>query len=107
MPAFRSDRCVELREQLKLTQDDIAHQIGVSKKQVSAWETGQAEPRTDSLIALARLFSVSTDYLLGVTDEPGREGSEVISTEDRRILAIFRQLPQDLKDFILRQTFKK
>jgi transcriptional regulator with XRE-family HTH domain len=106
MPAFRSDRCVELREQLKLTQDDIAGKIGVSKKQVSAWETGSAEPRTDSLIALARLFSVSTDYLLGVTDDPNRGGSE-ISAEDRRILAIFRQLPQDIHDFILRQTFKK
>lgn len=105
MPTFRKERCIELREQLGFTQDDVAKHIRVSKKQVSAWETGQAEPRTDSLIALARLYSVSTDYLLGVTDKPN--GDDAVSVADRQILAIFRQMPQDIKDYILGRSFKK
>ena len=57
------------RHRLGLTQLELADRIGVSVSAVSAWENGSFEPNSNSLKKLSQLFSCSTDYLLGLTDE--------------------------------------
>ncbi|WP_417037478.1 helix-turn-helix domain-containing protein [Collinsella stercoris] len=57
------------RHRLGLTQLELADRIGVSVNAVSAWENGSFEPNSNSLKKLSQLFSCSTDYLLGLTDE--------------------------------------
>lgn len=57
------------RHRLGLTQLEMADRIGVSVNAVSAWENGSFEPNINSLKKLSQLFSCSTDYLLGLTDE--------------------------------------
>lgn len=59
-------RIKALRLQKKLTQAELAQQLGVTKSVISAYETGLRMPSYDILIRLARIFKVSTDYLLGV-----------------------------------------
>ena len=60
----------ELRESKGMTQRDFAAEFGVSKGTVGMWESGAREPRTiDEINRIADYFGVSTDYLLGRTEE--------------------------------------
>ncbi|MDO4356477.1 MAG: helix-turn-helix transcriptional regulator [Clostridia bacterium] len=52
------------------TQETVAIRLGVTKSVVSAYETSLRYPSYDILIRIARLFHVSTDYLLGVDTSP-------------------------------------
>ena len=56
----------ELRLRKNWTQAQLAGQLGVTKSVVSAYETGVRLPSYDILIHAARIFNVSTDYLLGL-----------------------------------------
>jgi transcriptional regulator with XRE-family HTH domain len=55
-----------LRKGLKLTQQQLAERVGVAKSVVSYYESGDRYPSYDVLIKLARIFHVTTDYLLDV-----------------------------------------
>lgn len=63
-----SERIKRLREQKKMTQSDLAKRLSLSRASVNAWELGISVPSTQYIVELASLFSVSTDYLLGVDD---------------------------------------
>ena len=62
------NRLHELRMSKKLQQEQVADKLGVTKAAISAYETGIRQPPYDILIAFAKMFHVSTDYLLGVSD---------------------------------------
>ncbi len=53
-----------LRKRDKVTQEDLADKLGVSRQSVSKWETGEAYPETDKLILLCDIFHVSLDELV-------------------------------------------
>lgn len=63
-----STRLRELRLNKGLHQEQIANLIGVSKSAISAYENGTGQPSFEILIRLANLYRVSTDYLLGQTN---------------------------------------
>ncbi len=63
-----SQRLTELRKEKNLSQDKLAKQLNIKQQTVSSWEKGEREPDFDMLITLAKVFNVSTDYLLGLTD---------------------------------------
>lgn len=64
-----STRLRQLRLDKRLRQEQVALLIGVSKGAISAYETDIRQPSYDVLIRLANLYRVSTDYLLGRTDD--------------------------------------
>ncbi len=59
------DRLKKLRIQHRYSQKDIALKINVSPAIISAYETGERTPSTEKILALAKLFHCSTDFLLG------------------------------------------
>lgn len=61
-----ADRIKSLREQMNMTQSNLAKQLGITRSSVNAWEMGISVPSTQYIVELAHLFNVSTDYLLGV-----------------------------------------
>lgn len=63
------DRLWSLRTAANMTQSELADTINASRRSVIKWESGQAQPTCDSIIALSMLFRVSADYLLGLTDQ--------------------------------------
>lgn len=65
-----SERVKMLREKNGLSQDAVGKIIGVKRYSVYAYEKGKCYPDVPHLIALADYFDVTTDYLLGRTDEP-------------------------------------
>ena len=58
----------ELRRQRKISQITLAKQLGVSKSVISSYENEIHSPPYDVLLQMARLFGVSTDYLLGASN---------------------------------------
>lgn len=61
-----ADKIKHLREQLGMTQSDLAKKLGITRSSVNAWELGISVPSTQYVVELAGIFKVSTDYLLGV-----------------------------------------
>lgn len=58
-------RLISLRVKYNFSQTDVAKQIGVTPATISAYENQERNPSLDKLIALADIFHVSTDYILG------------------------------------------
>ncbi|MCM1235309.1 MAG: helix-turn-helix domain-containing protein [Ruminococcus flavefaciens] len=77
-----AEKIKTLRMSNNLTQNDIAKRLGITRSSVNAWEMGISVPSTMYIVELARLFSVSTDYILGlehraVLDISGLDGESV------------------------------
>ena len=58
----------ELRLGRKVNQVELSQAIGVSKGIISLWENGLREPTLTNLVALAKYFDVSIDYLVGLSE---------------------------------------
>lgn len=69
MPSF-SKRVLELRKQRGLKQSELGEAVGLSHKAISTIESGTRSTTIEKMILLAQFFGVSTDYLLGLKDEP-------------------------------------
>lgn len=65
-----AERVYGLRAERNLTQRELGEAIGVSHKTISTIESGLRTTSFEKLILLAKFFDVSTDYLLGLKDEP-------------------------------------
>ncbi len=63
-------RLAELRRSHNLSQEELAEKLNVSRQAVSKWERAESSPDTENLIALARLYGVSLDELLGLRVPP-------------------------------------
>lgn len=78
LPGPTGRRITELRENRDMTIEELAARIGVNATTLGRIERGQTQKvGSDVLVALAREFSVSTDYLLGLTDLSDRKNYDV------------------------------
>ena len=59
-----AEKLYELRKKSNLSQEQLAEQLGVSRQAISKWESGQATPESDKLVAISNYFQVSLDYLM-------------------------------------------
>lgn len=64
-----ADKIKTLRISNDMTQSDVAKRLGITRSSVNAWEMGISVPSTMYIVELARLFAVSTDYILGLEHE--------------------------------------
>ena len=60
------DKIRTLRDTCGLSQSALAKKIGVTRSAVNAWEMGLSIPTAQDIVAMAQLFHISTDYLLGL-----------------------------------------
>ena len=65
-----SEKIQILRRDREWSQDELAEKLEVSRQSVSKWESGKALPDSEKILALAKLFDVSTDFLLRDEQEP-------------------------------------
>jgi HTH-type transcriptional regulator, competence development regulator len=84
------DRLRRLRLEKKLTQEELGKKINVTKVSISGYENGNRTPDTETLQKLADFFNVTTDYLLGRTDNPSPPESDI--PEELNTLAKINQL---------------
>ncbi|MGM9624095.1 MAG: helix-turn-helix domain-containing protein [Eubacteriales bacterium] len=59
-----ADKIIFLRKKAGWSQEELAERLNVTRQSVSKWESAQSTPDLDRILELARLFDVSTDYLL-------------------------------------------
>ena len=59
-----------MREDNEKTQADISEFLGVSRQQYGRWESNSNEISLHHMVALARYYGVSMDYLSGIIDIP-------------------------------------
>lgn len=65
----------EKRKRAKLTQPELAEEIGVSLTTLRRWEGGKTKPDSDNILLMAKILNTSTADLLGETDDPARPGA--------------------------------
>ena len=68
------DRVRALRKSMNLNQQELGEALGFSQKAISTIESGSRGTTIEKLVLLAEFFHVSTDYLLGITDDPAWRG---------------------------------
>lgn len=81
-----------LRLQNNLTQSQLAQKLGLTKSVVSAYETGLRLPSYDVLIHLAKIFNVSTDFLLGVENKHEIDLSGLSESEIEALLNLIKAM---------------
>ena len=69
----------QARKDAGLTQQQVADALEIERPSYARYETGDREPDNKTLIKIAKLFNVTTDYLLGLTDDPQFEQPETIA----------------------------
>lgn len=69
---YYTERLKELREDNDLTQEQVANALGLKREQYRRYETGINEIKASHIIKFAKFYQVSTDYLLGLTDDKDR-----------------------------------
>ena len=76
----------------------MADEFNVSQSTYNNWENSNTQPSIEQLIALARFFGVSVDYLVGNSDDVGTISYiSTLSPDERHILDVFSSLPSSLK----------
>ena len=86
-------RIKELRTSRGWTQAELARRLGITRNGVNSWEQGLSVPSPAYLVDLAKTFSVSTDYLLGVE----RLESLNITGLSKRDIAVLSELADRLR----------
>lgn len=74
------NRIRTLREDRDLRQIDVSNATGIDQKTLSNYETGKTNPDSFAIIKLAEFFGVTTDYLLGVSEENFYKKDNLISS---------------------------
>lgn len=80
MKIIFAEQLVKLRKEKKLSQEELANQLFISRQAVSKWETGEAEPDLGKIESVAKILDVPVEILLF-----GGEASEKTSEFKTRI----------------------
>ena len=62
------DRLKELRVERGISQMQLAKELKLSQSAVAKWELGKTEPTASAIIAVAKYFNETTDFILGITE---------------------------------------
>lgn len=85
-----SDRLFKLRLNKRLTQKALADMAGLSKNHLGRYERGLSEPSYDSLVRLAEVLGVTSDYLINGSTEDAAKAD----FEDMELLSMFKEVEQ-------------
>lgn len=64
-----NERIREVRNLNNISQVELAKKLGVTKQSVSNWENDNIQPSVEMVVKIAKVFSVTTDYLLGLENQ--------------------------------------
>ena len=100
-----SENLKKIRKEQNLSQEELADQLGVSRQAISKWESGQAYPEMDKIIALCNKFNVNIDDLLhnDIKEVKGEEESK--KKLNNSIYSFLKNITNTINMFS-RMTFK-
>lgn len=110
LPSTPQQRLQDLMKEHKITQAVLAKKIGVTESTLSRFINGTKDTLSlDQMIGIARIFNVSTDFLLCMTDVPDRKNYDIselgLSAEAARNLYTGRTNPQVVSRLLENRRF--
>jgi transcriptional regulator with XRE-family HTH domain len=86
------ERIRSVRESRGIKQEELAHLIGKHQKQIWEYEANRVQPAAAVVAQIAKELETTTDYLLGLTDDPNRipQTSEELSPAEQMLLQEYR-----------------
>ena len=94
-----SEKLVKLRKENKMSQEDLAASLDVSRQSVSKWESGQTYPEMDKLLAICKIFNVTLDSL--TNDEVDINNTE---NKDKNVIDSFFSFVKNTYNFIVNNS---
>ena len=80
-----------IRKQKEISQLKLANMLGVSRSTIAMWESGASQPDHETLIKLAKIFEVSTDFLLGVSSLDIAMDNDEISEQEKKLFELYQK----------------
>lgn len=100
----------ELRLDLKMTQAAFAESLGISKTTYNNYETGAREPGHKFIVDVALKYNVTTDYLLGLTNNPisasFESSHESLSLQEIKIVLAYRNAPKEIQEIVDKALYR-
>ncbi len=92
-------RLRKMREIRRMSQSTLGYLAGCGQTKISAYELGKSRPLFQTLVRLADALQVSTDYLLGRTDEMEQKITleDVLEDDEIELILKYRSLPREKK----------
>ena len=99
-------RIRELRISRKLSQQELADALKMSKSSINMYERGEREPGLDLLEAIADFFNVDMDYLMGKSDNPQKylyngANGVTLTADEETLLDMYRGFNDEGKEKLL------
>ncbi len=91
-------RLKELREHKNESQQKLAMILNISQTMISRYEKGQAYPDMDTLIAIARHYNISVDYLIEFSDDKLPYTKSNLPKQEQDLLFLFKRLDSAQKE---------
>ena len=83
-----ADRIRYLRDKAGMTQTDLAKRLGISRNAVNAWEMSVSVPTLSNVVEMSRIFHVTTDYILSISDKVLLDISELDNNERELVMKL-------------------
>ncbi|HET6607278.1 MAG TPA: helix-turn-helix transcriptional regulator [Rhodopila sp.] len=93
-------RIKALRREKGLSQDELAHRVGVSRSAVAQWETGRTGQVTGNLSRIAGALDASVEYLVYGDDK--RAAGTVMQGDELALLRLYRECDPEDRQMLLR-----
>lgn len=93
-----------------IKQSELASSIGISRQCITDFKSGRSLPSIQTLTLICKKLEISSDYLLGITENPAISNTASTATainpeleeKEKAMLSAFRQLLPETQDFVLR-----
>lgn len=101
-----AEKIMQLRKRKGWSQEELAERLDISRQSVSKWEGGASIPDLERIVAMSRLFEVSTDYLLKdeieeeQIQEPKEDAELESEPERRRLRSVSLEEANDFMDLV-------
>ena len=88
---MRGERLRQMREMRGYTQEELSHLLGFGDKEIWRYENSKSEPSGDKVAEIAKYLNTTTDYLLGLSDDPTNQlRHSDLSVIERRAISSWR-----------------
>jgi transcriptional regulator with XRE-family HTH domain len=89
---LRGERLKQIRTMRGYSQKSLAEALGTVQQQVAKWEIGMNDPSSDTLTRLVTILHCSTDWLLGLVDQPDEQLQVPgLSADERQLVDLYRR----------------
>jgi transcriptional regulator with XRE-family HTH domain len=90
------NRVIELLNQKKIRQKDLAEHLGTSPSTINGWRLKNRNPSSDMVIPICDFLGVTPEYLL-TGEEKSNDKSNYLSAEDREWISMIHDLPPEVR----------